>query len=111
MKNQKGFSLIELCLVVGILVILASIVVPQYSRYKERNEREKAINSDNLYVKAGTAVGVVSYIDKDGEKTDLEITIVIDTAKHLPSGKLLTLSGGKFEFNTTALLFIEVSAQ
>jgi type IV pilus assembly protein PilE len=42
MKSQKGFSLVELLVVIGILAILAAIAVPAYSLYRQRANRSEA---------------------------------------------------------------------
>lgn len=43
--NQKGFSLIELMLVIVIIGILAAIAIPQYSQYTQKARRTDAHNA------------------------------------------------------------------
>ena len=43
MKNQKGFTLIELMIVVAIIAILAAIALPAYSNYTKKAKVSEVI--------------------------------------------------------------------
>ena len=39
MKNNKGFSLVELIIVVAIMAVLIGVLAPQYIKYVEKSRK------------------------------------------------------------------------
>ena len=65
MKNQQGFTLIELMIVVAIIGILAAIAIPAYQDYTIR-----AQVSEGLNLSGGAKAAVTEYFQDRGSMPD-----------------------------------------
>lgn len=77
-KDNKGFTLVELIVVVAILAILVGLLAPQYTKYVERSRKAAdAANLDSLVtaVKVATADQTYSKIIPDTSNKNVVITI------------------------------------
>lgn len=76
-KNNKGFTLVELVIVIAILAILVGLLAPQYTKYVEKSRKSAdASNMDEL-VKAIQVYATDNAIKLTGDAKDKTITIAL----------------------------------
>ena len=70
-KNNKGFSLVELIVVIAIMAVLVGVLAPQLIKYVEKSREATDIqNCDSI------ATALKSYYsDKEGNTGKLEVTV------------------------------------
>ena len=76
-KNNKGFTLVELVIVIAILALLVGLLAPQYTKYVEKSRRTAdASNMDELVKVVKVYAG-----DTDSELPADTYTITISDTK------------------------------
>lgn len=75
-KNNKGFTLVELVVVVAILAILVGLLAPQYTKYVERSRKAADVANLDSLVKA-VEVAVADNVYSDLVPTTGTNTVII----------------------------------
>lgn len=102
LSNRKGFTLIEVLLVVAIVAIITAIAIPQFTKYRLRGykteldaDARNAYNAAQAYLTDNptATVNSMSKLTSGGYQHSVNVTWV---------GGDITLSGGSIEIKTTA---------
>jgi type IV pilus assembly protein PilA len=106
-KNQAGFTLIELMIVIAILGILAAIAIPAYQDYSVRAKVSEAIN-----VASPAKLAVAEYLSAEGEwPTNRTAAGVADVdSKYVDELTIIGATGIPTDLNgaVTARIYVDV---
>lgn len=88
-KNNKGFSLVELIVVIAIMAVLVGVLAPQLIRYVEKSRESTDIqNCDNIV----TALKSF-YADKENAPTPVVVTLTTSANASVVPGTGTTALG------------------
>lgn len=85
MKNNKGFSLVELIIVIAIMAVLVGVLAPTYLQYVEKSKKSNDVSTIDTIV---TAVEIAAIDPEAVADTTTELTIKVEA-----SGMTVTATG------------------
>ena len=120
-KNNKGFTLVELVIVVAILAILVGILAPQYTKYVEKSRKAADVSNMDEIVKAvqvyavdkgaqtggNTAINNFTITISDSGASISDTTVQTGVKEYLPNYDKIALKSKQWGKNPTVTMSID----
>ncbi len=104
--NNKGFSLVELIIVIAIMVVLVAVLAPQYLKYVEKSRVSADVQTADQFIGAMQVLAADPDVKLTGTKYEVtsdtsgKITIDADLAAALKAANILDLDGKTFKYQS-----------
>jgi type IV pilus assembly protein PilA len=85
--SRRGFSLLELMIVVGIIGIIAAIAVPAFTRYMKSAKTSEALSGLRKIYDGEVAYYDIDHMDPSGTRFPAQFTSAPPTHSTVPLGK------------------------
>ncbi len=101
LKNKKGFTLVELIIVLAILGIIAAIAVPKFKNIQESSKRKADVVTARMIAKATELAVAEDKIELPDSGTDTVTLSTLSTEGYLDTSSITPQSDTDAEFTVS----------